>query len=113
MTGCIGVFMISTGFRFEKPRPGNPCGVWAAGNYRGIRGFISTAGKFFLKITIWITWINLIIRVTKKKYFQRPKKTLKTPNTPFSRSDRALLLPTTTSFLHFEQENNAVVQITV
>jgi len=47
MTGCIGVFMISTGFRFEKPRPGNPCGVWAAGNYRGIRGFISTAGKFF------------------------------------------------------------------
>ena len=47
MTGCIGVFMISTGFRFEKPRPGNPCGAWAAADYRGIRGFISTAGKFF------------------------------------------------------------------
>jgi hypothetical protein len=47
MTGCIGVFMVPTGFRFEKPRPGNPCGAWAAGDYRGIRGFISTAGKFF------------------------------------------------------------------
>ena len=46
MTGCIGVFMVSTGFRFEKPRPGNPCGAWAAGDYRGIRCFISTAGNF-------------------------------------------------------------------
>ena len=47
MTGCIGVFMDPTGFRFEKPRPGNPRQAWAAGDYRGIRGFISTAGKFF------------------------------------------------------------------
>jgi hypothetical protein len=45
MTTCIGVFMVSAGFRFEKPRPGNPCGVWAAADYRGIRGFISTAWK--------------------------------------------------------------------
>jgi len=30
MTGCIGVFMVPMGFRFEKPRPGNPCGAWAA-----------------------------------------------------------------------------------
>jgi hypothetical protein len=48
MTGCIGVFIVPTGFRFEKPRPGNPCGAWAAGDYRGIRGFISTAGNYFL-----------------------------------------------------------------
>jgi hypothetical protein len=30
MTGCNGVFIISTVFCFEKPRPGNPCGAWAA-----------------------------------------------------------------------------------
>ena len=71
MTGCIGVFMVTTGFRFEKPRSGNPCEAWAAADYRGIRGFISTAGKFFIKITMWITWINLIIRVTKKIFSDR------------------------------------------
>ena len=47
MTTCIGVFMVPTGFRFVKPHPGNPCGAWAAGEYRGIRGFISTAEDFF------------------------------------------------------------------
>jgi hypothetical protein len=47
MTGCIGVLMVQTGFRFEKPRSPIPCGAWPAGDYRGIRGFISTAGKFF------------------------------------------------------------------
>lgn len=89
MTDCIGALMGPTGFRFEKPRPGNPCEPWGAADYRGIRGFISTAGKFFIKKTIWITWItwiNLIIRVTKK--IQRPKNPPKTPETPFLRSDR-------------------------
>ena len=47
MTTCIGVFMVTTGFRFEKPRPGNPCSAWAAAHYRGIRGSILTAGIFF------------------------------------------------------------------
>ena len=47
MTSCIGVFMVTTGFLSEKPRSGNPCGAWAAADYRGIRGFISTAEKFF------------------------------------------------------------------
>ena len=87
MTTYIGVFMVTTGFRFEKPRSGNPCLAWAAVHYRGIRGFISTAGIFF-KITICITWLTSITSITTKKYFQRPKKTIKTPNTPFSRSDR-------------------------
>jgi hypothetical protein len=30
MTTCIGVFMVPTGFRFEKPHLGNPCAAWAA-----------------------------------------------------------------------------------
>ncbi len=60
MTTCIGVFMVPTGFRFEKPHPGNPCGAWAAADYRGFRGFISTAGKFFKKLITWITSITSI-----------------------------------------------------
>jgi hypothetical protein len=47
MTTCIGVFIVPTGFCFEKPRPGKPCGAWATGDQRGIRGFISTTRKFF------------------------------------------------------------------
>jgi hypothetical protein len=93
MTGCIGVFMVSTGFRFENPRPGNPCGAWAAADCRGIRGFISTAGKFFKNNHLEYL-DQLDHQGHQEKYFQRPRKTLKTPNTPFSRSDRApLLLP--------------------
>ena len=51
VTGYIGVFGVYSGFLSEKPRPGNPCRARAAGNYRGIRGFISTTGKF-LKMAI-------------------------------------------------------------
>jgi hypothetical protein len=84
MTGCIGVFMVPTGFRFEKPRPGNPCGAWATGDYRGIRGFISTTRKFFKNDHP----DQLDHQGHQKKYFQRLKKTLKTPNTPFLPADR-------------------------
>ena len=70
MTGYIGVFGDCTGFRFEKPRPGNPYGAWAAGSYRGFRGFISTTGKFF-KMTIHTDWIN---QGHQKKFFSDRKK---------------------------------------
>ena len=84
MTRGIGVFGVYSGFRFEKPRPGNPCGAWAVGDYRGIRGFISTAGKFLKNNHL----DYLDHQGHQRKYFQRPRKTLKTPNTPFSRSGR-------------------------
>jgi hypothetical protein len=74
--------MAPTGFRFEKPRPGNPCGAWAAGDYRGIRGFISTTRKFFKNNHP----NQLDHQGHEKKYFQRPKKTLKPPKTPFLKS---------------------------
>jgi hypothetical protein len=84
VTGYIGVFTIPTGFRFEKPRPGNPYGAWAAGDHRGFWGFISTPGIFFKNDHSG--YLNH--QYPLKKYFQRPKKTIKTPNTPFSLSDR-------------------------
>jgi hypothetical protein len=84
MTTCIGVFMVPMGFRFEKPRPGNPCGAWAAADYRGIRGFISTTRKFFKDDHP----DQLDHQGHQKKYFQRPKKTINTPNTPFLPTDR-------------------------
>jgi hypothetical protein len=80
MTGCNGVFMVPTGFHFEQSRPRNPCGAWAAADCRGIRGFISTTRKFF-KNDIYIDWTS---RSHQKKNFQRPKKTITIPNTPFS-----------------------------
>jgi hypothetical protein len=47
VTGYIGDFGDCTGFRFEKPRPGNLYGAWAAGDLGGFWGFISTPRKFF------------------------------------------------------------------
>ena len=91
MTGYIGVFGDCTGFRFEKPRPGNPYGAWAAGSYRGFRGFISTTGKFFKNDHPY----RLDQSGSPEKIFQRPKKTIKTPKTPFSPSNRGPLLPGT------------------
>jgi hypothetical protein len=86
--------------------------ILAGHELRAITGVFGVLFQLLGNFLKMIIQINLIIRVTKK-YFQRPKKTIKTPNTPFSRSDRAPLpLPTTTSCFHFEQENNAVVQIT-
>jgi hypothetical protein len=43
----IGVLRACSGFLSEKPRSRNPCGAWAAGSFRGFRGFISTTRKFF------------------------------------------------------------------
>jgi hypothetical protein len=87
VTGYIGVFGDCTGFRFEKPRPGNPYRAWAAGSYRGFRGFISTTGNFF-KID---HPYRLDQSGSQEKIFQRPKKTIKTPKTPFSQFNRGLL----------------------
>jgi hypothetical protein len=61
MITCIGVFMVSTGFRFENPVPETLAG-------HGLRAIIGVFGVLFqllgnfLKIT---NQINLIIRVTK------------------------------------------------
>ena len=97
------------GIHSEKPRPGNPFVAWAAGNCRGFRGFISTAGKFFKN-----DHPDQLDHQGHKKQFSATEKNHKNPKYPVLLSDRApLLLPTTTSYLHFEQENNAVVQITV
>jgi hypothetical protein len=82
-----GFYCSNGGFVLKNPVPETLAG-------HGLRVTVGVFGVLFLllgnflKITIWITWIDLIIRVTRKKYFQRPKKTIKTPNTPFSRSDR-------------------------
>jgi hypothetical protein len=84
MTTKTGVFEGCSGFLSENPRHRNPCRAWAAGSYRGIRGFISTPGKFFINDHS----AYLDHQDPLKKYFQRPKKTIKTPNTPFSLSDR-------------------------
>jgi hypothetical protein len=46
-TSTIGVFGDYTGFLLENPRSAIPYTAWAAGDYRGIRGYISTPGKFF------------------------------------------------------------------
>jgi hypothetical protein len=93
MTTCIGVFIVPTGFRFDKPRPGNPRRAWAAADYRGIRGFISTAGKFF-KNNHLDYLDQLDHQGHQGKYFQRPRKTLKTPKTPFCyQTGRDRLLP--------------------
>jgi hypothetical protein len=103
MTTCNGVFIVSTVFCFEKPRLGNPYEAWAAGDQRGFRGFISTAGKFFKNDY----QVDKAHQGHQKKYFQRLKKTIKTPKTPFSQSDREpLLLPNTTTYSNFYMENN-------
>ena len=86
MTTCFGVFIEPTGYCFEKPRLGNPCGAWAARDWRGFRGFISTAGKFF-KITIWITWITWLTSITSitsitKKIFSATEKNPINPEYP-------------------------------
>jgi hypothetical protein len=47
VTGYIRAFGDCTGFRFEKPHPGNRCATWAADVLGGFWGFISTPGKFF------------------------------------------------------------------
>jgi hypothetical protein len=39
MTAKTGVFEGCSGFLSENPRPRNPCRAWAAGSYRGIRGW--------------------------------------------------------------------------
>jgi hypothetical protein len=54
------------------------------GDHRGFWGFISTPGIFFKNDHSG--YLNH--QYPLKKYFQRPKKTIKTPNTPFSLSDR-------------------------
>jgi hypothetical protein len=77
MTGCIGVFIVPTGFRFEKPRSGNPCGAWAAADYRGIRGFISTAGKYFKN-----DHPDQLDHQGHKKIFSATKKNPKYPKYP-------------------------------
>ena len=80
MTTCIGVFMVSTGFRFEKPRSGNPCLAWAAGNYRGIRGFISTAGKFFKNNHL--EYLDQLEHKGHKKIFSATEKNHRNPKNP-------------------------------
>jgi hypothetical protein len=83
----MGFLLFQRGFVLKNPVPE----ILAGHGLRLITGVFGVLFQLlgnFLKITIWITWIDLIIRVTRKKYFQRPKKTIKTPKTPFLRSDR-------------------------
>jgi hypothetical protein len=55
-------------------------------------------------MTIYTDWIN---QGHQGKFFQRPKKTIKTPKTPFSLSDRGLLMaPNTTTKGKLYMENN-------
>jgi hypothetical protein len=76
-----GVFIVPTGFRFEKPRPGNPCGAWAAADYRGIRGFISTAGKFLKNNHL--DYLDQLDHLNyNKKIFSATEKNLKNPENP-------------------------------
>ena len=79
MTEDIGVLGDCMGFRFEKPRPGNPYGAWTAGSYGGFWGFISTTGKFLKNGHLY----RLDQSGSPEKFFQRPKRTIETPKTPF------------------------------
>jgi hypothetical protein len=80
VTGYIGVFGDCRGFIFEKPHPGNPYRAWTACSYWGFGGFISTTGNFF-KIDLLYRLVS--IRVTRENNFQRLKRTIKPPETPF------------------------------
>jgi hypothetical protein len=81
-----GVFGVYSGFLSEKPLPRNPCRAWAASHCRGIRGFISTAENYFKNEHP----CRLDQSGAPEKFSQRPKKTIKTPKTPFSLSIAAI-----------------------
>ena len=87
MTTCMGFLLFQRCFVLKNPVSETLVGHRLR-EISGVFGVLFQLLGNFLKMTIWITYINLIIIVTRKKYFQRPKKTIKTPNTPFSRSDR-------------------------
>jgi len=78
-----GFLWFQRGFVLKNPVPETLAG-------HGLRAITGVFGVLFqllgnfLKIT---NQINFIIRLTRKN-FQRPKKTPKTPETPFPRSDR-------------------------
>jgi len=79
---ATGFLWLQRGFVLKNPVPEILAGLGLRAT-NGVFGvFISTAEKF-LKMIIWVIWINLTTSITTKKYFQRPKKTIKTPNTPF------------------------------
>jgi hypothetical protein len=62
----------------------NPVPETLAGH--GLRAITGVFGVLFQLLGNFLKMIiqmNRIIRVTKKNYFQRPKKTIKAPNTPF------------------------------
>ena len=108
MTTCMGFLLFRRGFVLKNPVPE----ILAGHGLRAITGVFGVLFQLLGNILKMIIQINLIIRVTKN-IFSATEKNHKNPKYPvFTIRPGAAAAPPTTSCFHFEQENNAGVQIT-
>jgi hypothetical protein len=98
-----GVLRDSTGIRFEKPRPTNPYKTWDSDRKWGFRGLFITCGEFFYFLYFLK---NSLYGYPPGFFFNGPKKSIKTPKTPFGHRLGAATAPAVAADANIYQEQH-------